>query len=93
MSKPHAEIEMIAGVIRVFPSPDKTHGDVYDWAATVHRLNQETIEILGVTQAPTPSQWREIKRCCAAEGIGSIVFCRFKGGKRIKHVHSTGGRR
>ena len=42
-SKPHAEIEMIASVIRVFTSHDEKYGDEYTWSAAVCYLNKDTM--------------------------------------------------
>ena len=82
----HAEFENLSGIIRIFED-GKNYGDEYGWAVTVRYLDKETVEFLGITKAPTISQWRAIEDCCREEGIKTIVFYRIlNDGTKKEHV-------
>jgi hypothetical protein len=73
-----AKIEPLAGVIRVFDQ-GKAYGDPYRFIITVKWLDPETVELIGATQAPTPSEWRAIKEALIAGGVKFVTWVRKSG--------------
>lgn len=75
---PTAHVQLISGVLRVF-ADGRQFGDAYEWAATIQRVDDETMEILGVDKRPTIS------------GIRAIVTeLRRMGVKRLVHKEADG---
>jgi len=82
-----ARIEPFAGVVRYWDNENAQHGDPYQWAASVRWIDHETIEIAGITQAPTPAIWRAVKQAAKEIGAKQVIFVRYKdGNKRTKTV-------
>ena len=79
-----AEVEWVAGVIRVF-SDGQAYGDPYEWAATVRAVNKTTVELLGVTVAPNMNQVRAMSKALVSLGFEYVVWDRIKDGK-VKQV-------
>ena len=65
--------EPISGILRVFED-DKNYGDDYIWCVTVRFLNLTTVELLGITKAPTPSIWRAVRRVLFDMKIDTVVI-------------------
>jgi hypothetical protein len=83
-----ASIEHFAGVVRYWESPESKYGDPYQWAASIRWINHETIEIVGITQPPTPAIWRAVKAAAAENGAKQITFVRHKDGRsRTKTIN------
>jgi len=78
-----AEIEMLAGVIRVW-NGDKKYGDPYDWVATVRAMNKNEIEILGYTRPITPSIWKSIRAELMRLEIKRVFAVQYKDGRRCE---------
>ena len=76
-----AELQPLVGVLRVFPDGGK-YGDPYSFCATVHHLDQETVEIIGAMRAPKPSEWRAIRECLRKTRVKMAIFTRIKNGCR-----------
>jgi ABC-type glycerol-3-phosphate transport system substrate-binding protein len=76
-----AQIEPFAGVVRYWAKADARYGDPYQWAASVRWIDHETLEILGITQPPTPAVWRAVKAAAKQNGVKQIVFVRRRDGK------------
>lgn len=82
-----ARIEPFAGVVRFWDNEEAQHGDPYQWAASVRWVDNETIEIAGITQPPTQAIWRAVKDAAREFGAKQIVFIRYKDGQpRIRTV-------
>ena len=85
----NAHFEPISGVIRLFED-GKGYGDKYTWAGTVRFIDAKTVEVLGCTSAPKPSEWRAIVQCVKDVGVKEIIFYRIRSdGTTDKHVVPT----
>lgn len=73
--KKKAVLEMISGLIRVYPE-EKKYGDRYEYVVTCRTLSKDRVELLGVMTAPTPSQWRAIRECLRSHGVVDAVMTR-----------------
>lgn len=80
MSEHKAHLQFAAGVLRVF-APGKQYGDAYAWCATVVRVDDRTVEFLGVLRAPTAAERVAIREELHKHGITHAVWERRKGGK------------
>ena len=80
-----ADVEPIACAIRVFHD-GAVYGDPYTWAATIRYIDRKTIEIIGITCAPKPSEWRAIVARMKCDGVSKIVFSRKRGGNDESHT-------
>jgi len=76
-----AEIERIAGVLRVFDE-DKEYGEPYEWAATVRWLSKDEIEIMGDVAPISCSIYRAIVDECVRLGIKRALRVTYKDGIR-----------
>jgi len=74
-------LEPLAAIIRI----GGAHGEPYTWSATLRYLNPTEVEILGAVRAPTPSEWRTVKRICKAAGIRRGLIRRVRGGMLVAH--------
>ena len=81
MSQYSAHLQLVAGVLRVFV-PGKAYCDPYVWCATVQRVDDRTVEFLGVMRAPTSAEREAIKAELARHGITRAVWERRKNGRR-----------
>jgi hypothetical protein len=70
-----AHIETIGGVIRVFPE-GKKYGDPYEYSAAFRTLAHDKVEVIGILNSPSPSQWRAIKKCLRENGFKTFVITR-----------------
>lgn len=71
------------GIIRIF-GDNKEYGDEYCWAATIKKISNEVIEILGVATPLTFKQARAIKKELKKLGFKKILINKFKNGNIIK---------
>ena len=75
-----AQIEPIAGIIRVFVDDNARYGDKFDWSATIRWITREDIEICAYLTEIKPSIYKAIFAECQRLGI-----------KRIKAVNYPDG--
>jgi len=75
-----ADIEPLAAVVRVIPSGE--FGDAYTWSATLRWQDRYTVEVLGVLQAPRPSEWRDVRAALRRAGVRKVVWHRLDGRNR-----------
>ena len=80
-----AAIETLSGVLRIWHDPIAEYGMPYDWAATVRFLDPTSIEIVGITKAPTQAESRVICDYCTSVGITRIKITRIKNGNCREH--------
>lgn len=78
-------IEPLAAVLRV----PGAYGEPYTWAATLRYDSPTSVEILGVTRAPTPSEWRAAVRTMRAYGIHKFRFTRRHSNSAVEHDWTT----
>ena len=72
-----AEIEMIAGIIRVFADGD-SYGDPYVWVATVKKLGESEVELCGMMESPTLSMLKAIRKECVRRGYKRALVVTYK---------------
>ena len=75
-----AQIEPIAGILRVFNDDAARYGDRFDWSATIRWITREEIEICAYLTEIKPSIYKAIFAECQRLGI-----------KRIKAVNYPNG--
>jgi len=67
--------------IRVW-APGLKFGDPYSWTATCIRVTEDTVELRGVLQAPTPSEYRALRKMFKETGwVRWVTFERKRDGK------------
>ena len=75
-----AQIEPIAGILRVFNDDEARYGDRFDWSATIRWITREEIEICAYLTEIKPSIYKAIFAECQRLGV-----------KRIKAVNYPDG--
>lgn len=68
-----AHLEPLIWVLRVF-SDGNNPGDPYVWCATLKKIDEETVEILGVLVGPSLAQIRAIKTAIKAAGFSRAIW-------------------
>jgi hypothetical protein len=81
----HAELEPLTALVRVF-EPGCGYGRPYSYVATIRWLNPETAEVMGVLHAPTPGQWRAIRKALKQVGVRRAIIQRIKDDHKQQHV-------
>lgn len=74
-----AEIEYLAGLIRVYVEPHRGRPDPYEYVATLRWVNPFRVEIMGVTRAPNRHEILAMARALVAAGITSAFWIRKEG--------------
>ena len=85
VTAPVAMLEPLAGqvgVIRVF-SGGRGYGDEYDWVVTALFVDRVTVELLGITQAPTVNQWRAVLKELSQQGVKTVTYQHKRDGKMV----------
>ena len=80
-----AQIEPIAGIIRVFSDDNARYGDKFDWSATIRWITREDIEICAYLTEIKPSTYKAIFAECQRLGIKRI--------KAVNYPDGAGGER
>lgn len=75
---PTVHLELAAGVIRIYPEGLTFPHDHYNWSATAVRVKPGVLEIMGATRAPTPDEFRALRRDLTAMGYTKVVFSRHR---------------
>jgi hypothetical protein len=87
MSNVTASIEHATSIVRVGPDHRSPY-DPYTWCCTVRWRDPETVEILGVVRAPTPSEFRAAKRLLQSLGAKRHIHERVRpDGTVERHSH------
>lgn len=81
----HAELEPLTALVRVF-EPGDSYGQPYSYVATIRWLDPDTAEVMGVLQAPTPAQWRAIRKALKQAGVRRAIIQRIKHDHKQQHV-------
>ena len=74
-----AHLEHLSGVVRVFED-GRDFGDPYCFAATVRWKDPTTVEILGITKPPVPSDWRAMRELFAEMSVSRVEIKRRREG-------------
>lgn len=73
----HAEVEILAAIVRIFPNG--THGDPYNWAVVARGRGKDEVELMGLSRVQVkPSEFRAIREALQAHGITKAVFYRHR---------------
>lgn len=75
-----AQIEPIAGIVRVFNDDEAKYGDKFDWSATIRYINREEIEVCAYMTEIKPSIYKAIFAECRRQGIKRILAVNYPNG-------------
>jgi hypothetical protein len=87
-----AELQRIyepAFCLRLWHDPSHGYGDPYQWAATARLIDDDSLEIMGVTQPPTREMMRAILRAAADLGYLRVGTRRIKPDRTFMRWHPT----
>lgn len=80
----NGHLEPLAAVLRI----GGAYGEPYTWAATIRFITPTEVEVVGVTEAPTPDERRAIREVLKSHGIKKAFYVRHKDGEE-KRIHLT----
>lgn len=79
-----ALVEPLASVVRVGPD-NFVYGDPYTFACSIRWIDRQSVEMIGATAAPTPSEWRAMVRKFRELGVKRVLIDRKSGSRPGAH--------
>ena len=85
MSQGH--VQLLSGLLRVYPKAKSFENkDAYEWCCTIVHVDEDTVELCGVTKTPSKEIWRAVAKTLKDAGYKEARFIRYRRGSREVHT-------